>query len=416
MTKKITALKKILYVSFVLALCFIFIAPLSACKKTASVVKEGITIEPNTAEEYSKTLTDYAYSTVYGFMEQYYKVTVAEKVPDKTKSDFSAYATEIQQVTAKQNLTKNQYYTLFETLNNNLQNCVSALSKISKGTQSSQDLLSLKGVFTKLTAIVGADVMGAVLYDLSLFYYGFNENKYRADYDKYGFQYLLDDANLMAENKRILSQVVGKNNYVPATKLLYFLGGLFLGGAKNDALSSFSASEIALLTSSPDFSNIQTTAEGWNFLLERAGQFIPSTSFESKLFNLANENGDLFKLAEKMQVLLSLISSIQSNVDDYQCEKLKNGDRFSFISIAMQKFSDKDWLSFENVMALQLKNEEYSQIATQQFGQEYLEFLDNTAIYSLQQLKSAVGSEQFSSVLKGYLAGIFPALYYGVTK
>jgi hypothetical protein len=258
--------------------------------------------------------------------------------------------------------------------------------------------------------------MGAVLYDLSLFHYDFKENKYRADYNKYGFQYLLDDANLMAENKRILSQVVGKNNYVPATKLLYFLGELFLGGAKSGVLSSFSASEIALLICSPNFSNIQTTAEGWFFLLGRIEQFIPSASFERKLFSLAMDNGDLFNLAEKMQTLLSLINSIQSKVDDYQCEKLKSGDRFSFVSMAMQKFSDEDWLLFENVMALQLENQEYSQLATQQFGQEYLEFLENATIYSLQQLKSAVGSEQFSSVLKGYLVGVFPALYYGVTK
>jgi len=95
MTKKFTALKKILYVSFVLALCFIFIAPLSACKKTASVVKEGITIEPNTAEEYSKTLSEsYGFDVVaIALKDTFYQgytwasggncVTVTCKHPDK---------------------------------------------------------------------------------------------------------------------------------------------------------------------------------------------------------------------------------------------------------------------------------------------------------------------------------------------
>ena len=195
-----------------------------------------------------------------------------------------------------------------------------------------------------------------------------------------------------------------------------FISEVFFGEAfENGQVTDFSDQEILLMLKQPDFLSITISEEGWNLLLSYPNEMLPSDAYVGALYSKANENGDIKGLSAQMDNVLKLFSAIQKACTVEEVASLRINEYKRAISSIFAKFSNEEWSLFESITSIEIKKEDYVQIAKAFYGEQFDVYSSNVQTVSLEELKNAAGSAEFFEKLTGYVAAICPAFSYGVT-
>ena len=281
----------------------------------------------------------------------------------------------------------------------------------SGGTENA--LSATKALYLDLSAIVGVDYVGETLYDLCVYLYQYQYDETMANYEKYGYPYLKLDAERYQAEQTALKNGIGKRNFTTVLKSGFAFADLLLSeGLQSDKISAFTDTEILLFLQNLGLSSLSVTEEGWQFILSRA---IPDEggTYATKLLNLLKAH-DLSEGAKATKLGVELLSNTINKLTQSDTALLKNGDFHSLIQSAFQRFDETDWALWEQMTAISLETEYYDEEAVQTYGDAYVQYKENLAVYTLTDLRTAVLQDNFYEVLKGYIAGISPAISYGM--
>lgn len=409
----------------IVALCFVLAAPFSACKKPQQDLTSGITIKENAEVEYSLTTTNMATNAIYGFLCEYHTLVGSTVLTDKSKGRYKSAAKTVQEITAKEKVLEEDYLKFFKSLKDNTEEYAKSFNNLRNGSAKEEDQEVLKGAFKEVTALWGADAVASVLYELMLYRYDckyadgmetFNQYKDQDGTYKLVAESAKKDAEKAAEDKTVLASEVKKENFIPTVKLFFMLGEIFFGGGFNEGfLSSLSGEELVLILSEPDFSGIDITDKGWELILSNTESVLISSYYKS-LMKVAVNSGDVKAIASNMQTAIELICAIQNSIDNAVAEHLINGDNDKFIAACFNKFGDSEWAAFQKVTSVNINKDEYHKEATAYYGKGYTDYASSVKTYTFNELLNATNSDEFTSVLKGYFAGICPAFTYRGNK
>ena len=80
------------------------------------------------------------------------------------------------------------------------------------------------------------------------------------------------------------------------------------------------------------------------------------------------------------------------------------------------RFTEEDWELFERATNVTLSCDIYSHLSETEYGDAYTSYLASLRSVELDELRSAVGTDEFYEYLRDYLIGICPSVAYEVSK
>ena len=397
--------------------CVFVSCAFSACTNGQTPpVKTGIEIVDDVNRTYSESDRQKAKNLVFGLVENII-LTIANKnqLNEIEIERAERISEKIESVVASKNLSQTAYNQFFDNVYQNQEEYLRVIASVRKGEQNQEDIRSAKKAFTALTANVGANATGSILYDLAIFSYELEKEDALLDYEKYGYAYLLTNAEEAEKNKQILINDIKEENFISLIKLSFFMGELFFGSEMDSSvLLGFSDQEMLLLLKNPDFSAISLGKEGWKLILNGVYGNLDAKSFHKALKRKADESGDLDKLAEKLNLAIKLVCSIQNNLTESDVQFIMAGEKQKLIASCFKNFSTSDWDDFQALTSIEINNSAYDDIALYYYGNKYQTFKEQIQIVSILDLKQSVDNNDFCETLSNYLIAVCPAFYYGV--
>ena len=306
-------------------------------------------------------------------------------------------------------MSEAQYVDLIACVEENTDVILSCLS------EPTADMAQIKALYRALSAPTDADYVGDTVYHILSYAYDYKYRECMERYEAYGYAFLLEDAERFLAEKTVLEVEVGKEGFADATKSFFFFAELFESGiAEAGMLDSFTDEELLVLLKNIDLGMQGITPAGDELLLS----YIPSSAegdYFSRLLHAAKENGDTALWASKMGDALRLFSLCLEKTAAEDCRYVREGDAVGLIGSVMEKFDGEDWALFAAVTAVELHNADYDKIAAEMFGEAYTAYIADVEVCTLERLRQSAGGEDFAKALKGYVAGICPALVYGMS-
>lgn len=394
-------LKVGIFIAVILSALFL----LSCDKSGDTELKNGIEIEEDAPYSPSEEVRQRAENSIFTLVKGYYQKTATESLPDNTISKIKTESGKIRALTEKYPLTEKQYTDFIACLEKNTDIIIDVCAA------EEADPSKMKALYKELSAVSSEEYVGNTAYNLLLYYYDYKYNESMDRYSSYGYSFLLEDAEKFKADKSVLENEIGADSFLEATEMFFFFSELFCGGAhESDALSIFTDEEILVLLKSIHFNLDNVTENGYKLLLS----YIPSQEsggYIQRLFHKTKENGDITVIAAKMKSMLSLLSVCQESLTEKDSEYIRNGDTSGLISSLLESFDSEDFALFEDVTSMSLKNGDYNAVATEIYGENYTKYLSSVETCTLDGLKAA-GGENRLKALKGYIAGVCPALAY----
>ena len=122
------------------------------------------------------------------------------------------------------------------------------------------------------------------------------------------------------------------------------------------------------------------------------------------------------KLADVTSDAVVLLGHLLQNLTVEDIDLLKSEDYPHLIASAFSRFGDEEWRHFESFVSIEWTKEAYDELARNEYGKAYDEYLNNRRTYSLEELKSAQGADEFYERLMGYIAACAPHISYALEK
>ena len=378
-------------------------------------MQKGVVVTPVISQQYAVETEAYAQDVLYELLTKYFQKTVIKTLPETVMQTLREQANNIQKITADTGLTETQYLQCMQFLETNIEEYTDALARLEQGNSTEGDFETLKYAYTHLLSKIGSDALGEIVYSLCVYRYDYAYETCMERYEEYGYTYLKIEAETFAQDKKTLQEEVGQENFISVMQMVCLLSDLFVGRAFEEGqLASFTDHEILALLQEPSFSSVTISEAGWELLLKYLQIMVPSQSYFGKLFAKACENGDVVLLSTKMDSVLTLLSAVQKHLTVEQAALFKQNKTGQALSSIVASFGEVEWMLFDEIATLELKNEDYEAIAESFYGESYKNYSSTVKISSLDDLKNAAGTDGFLEVLKGYVAGISPAISYGV--
>ena len=392
--------------------CTVFLG----CNNTQNPPYKGLPLENQTEiTPYSQQTKTFATETIKELLINIYKSTVNNNVSANTLNLLSTHANEISKITENQSVTEKTYKAVFENISINSENYARAIANVRANKPESQDVADLRKLLGLLSSSFGADVTATIIYQICDYYYGYLYEKNLKEYQDYGWQYKLDDAQKALADRKTLTEDITLTNFIPSVKLAFFFGEIVMGGAESSsAIENLTASEIALMLKTPDFSNINMSVNGWKLVLTFTSKLFLDNVYKTQLFKRFTSNGDLDNIASKMNDFIALFTTIQSRITETHANYLRQGNTNGFIAETFKTFTNEDWLAFESLTAFNFDTDYYNDYAIQFYGTKYVTYYNSITKVNVNTLMGSVDSQNFTKLLKNYFAGIFPACLYGV--
>jgi len=407
-------MKKIIRKMICLLLACTLACAFVACENGDEHVQNGIFISEESP--YSAETQEYAENTFYALLEHYVKKNaVGGTLTPAMQNTVKTQAKQIQEKTAQDRVDESLYIALLDKLNEQGKGVIDELT--ARLNAEDQGLEKTKALYLELSAFLGADYVGALFYDLCVYVYEYKYQKTLDDYEQYGYSFLLDDAKAIKAELDIITKEIGEKNFLSVVKNAFAFSQLIVGESLNsEQLSSFTNAEILTFIKGIDVSSIQIQENGWKWILEKGiGE---NTGADSNYFaRLASEmkkNGDLENVKTVMGSVVNLLAFAIENLQESDVFSLREKDFKTIFCATFARFSEREWQAFESICACELNKENYDLIATERFGQAYTDYKSAVQTASLETLKGAVGKVEFYETFKGYVAGIMPALAYGM--
>lgn len=376
-------------------------------------VKNGIDIS-NEKAVFSKETEEKSKAVFYSVLEGAYIAGGVPSVPPKKAEELRALAEDIWEITVAYDISEAQYNEIISAVEKNKEIFVALFTDSSPGVD------VFKSVYHSLTSGGGADYAGHTLYDLLLFGMQYKYDRQMERYNKYGYAYLLEEAEEIERQKALLTSEIGPKNFSRATKIFAMGAELFFGGAfEGTAASGFSDREVLVILQRIDIKSLDVSEQGYEFLLSLcvADTVDENSSIADRILHAAGENSDIERLASSLDDVLELFVAAQSSLTDTDAELLKSSEYSALISSVFAKFSDAEWTVFERICATELRYADYENLLLEIYGEDFESYCNSIdAVYTLDELRAEAGKDGFLEKMEGYLAGISPALSYRTFK
>ena len=409
MKKAVRVIKHIPRKVLACSLLLTVISSLYGCGgKIMKTVQEGIVISPDPVVEYSEETEGYAEYVIFDLLQSYYRQTVIENLPVATLNKLELEARQIGEITRGTGLSEEKYIQFIEALDEHGDAVISDLV-----TEGESPIMAIKPLYLELSELLGVDYISRFFYCLCLHHYDRNYRQQIENYERYGYSYLLEDAQRYRLSKEILISEVGEDNFATVLRMGFMLSDVFFGGAlEGERIQSFSNREILLFLQHMDISKLSVSARGWELLLsffvpERAG-----TDFSSRFLYTANENGDLKRLSEMMSSVVPLLASAQASLAETDIDLFRDEDHKALLQSVFRRFGDAEWAHLELIASVSFETASYELIAVDCYGEDYQNYAAGIEAVSLEQLKIHVTDESFFDMLERCIAGVSPAFSY----
>lgn len=382
------------------------------CKaRTDSAPYSGIVVSQENM--HSQETEAYAETVIFSVLQYatYQKTGIAPNAV--TVEKLKEVSKNVQAIMVSSPIHEDLYRKVLEKVERVHEDVVDEVLKYQESGGTENALSATKALYLDLSATVGVDYVGETLYDLCVYLYQYQYDETMANYEKYGYPYLKLDAERYQAEQIALKNGIGKRNFTTLLKSGFAFADLLLSeGLQSDKISAFTDTEILLFLQNLGISSLSVTEEGWQLVLSRA---IPDEggTYATKLLSLVKAH-DLSEGARATRLGVELLSNTVNKLTEADAAMLKDGDFYSWIQSAFQRFDETDWALWEQMTAFSLEAEEYDALAVQTYGDAYVQYKENLAVYTLAELRAAVLQDNFYDVLKGYIAGISPAISYGM--
>ncbi|MBE6644807.1 MAG: hypothetical protein E7612_05445 [Ruminococcaceae bacterium] len=374
-------------------------------------VKTGIDIT-DTKPVFSEETERKSKELFYTLLEGAYISGGMPNVTEQKAEEFREYAEQIWVATTDYHISEARYKCIIGEVSENKDKFISLLSG------AAQDKDALREVYYSLTA-GGSDYAGYTLYNLILLGMEISYSQSMERYEKYGYGYLLDEAERISEMRRVLLEQIGANNFSSVVRLGITASELFFGGAfDGTGAVDFSSREILVILQRVDVESINISENGYRFLLSllTPDSSAEGLSLSERILVRADENGDLDKFAALADDFLKLVISVQAELTDADAEMLKNEKMSELVLSIFSKFEDGDWQIFEEIFSTDISYGDYEAVFLEEYGEDFENYSSSSFEVTLDELKASVGSDKFITELEGYLGGVSPVLSYRLFK
>lgn len=407
--------RKIAYLGALVLLISALILTLSGCDGEKPIVKTEITVEKSEALPYSDSAKATALSVISEMLDMYCEKLGKEPNAQKLASDANA----LLDISTSYQIPEESYLSCFEVLLDCSDKITDTVKALSEGNISKEALSELLDIYILLSEETTAEYQGEVFFGLCLFAYDQTYNEKMELYESTGGVHHKILAEQVLSGKEIFQSDIGSKNLSQLMHLSYFFQKLFTSGAlSEEKLLGFTDAEILIFIKYLDFSQIDIGKAGIMLLCDYYSDVLiaKDTTYLDEIIYEANYNGDIESFASVFDEIISLLSRVQSNLTASDIGMLRSENYEGFISSVFAEFSDEEWELFEEITTINISSGRYNIIAESFFGEEFSEYKNSGIAKNLDELKAAVGSEEFYNALEGYIFGISPAFSYGMRK
>lgn len=346
----------------------------------------------------------------FGLLEYYSKGNSVQNLPDSTVNQLREISHGLRLALENTTLSQLDYTALLDSLS---ERGYSVIDEILAEGEGSFDLT--RQLYLDLSARLGAGNIGGIIYDSAIYLYGYSYERNMEKYEKYGYSYLLEDAERMLREKDILTLEIGRDGFISVISSGIALGRLFLGdGFSSEEAAAFSDEELLLFVKSLDVTpNI--SPRGWEYILPRMAHLVGEGRIHSYLSVMA-ENGDLTLLSGVVNDFLTLFESSIASLTTADMSALKLGDRRVVVHSAFMKLTEAQLNELRGILELQIQADDYDSMARDMYGEDYIIYSQSLEPISFEQLRAAIGTDKFYESLERYIGTISPAFSYGMKE
>ena len=407
-------MKKAIKKASCLIVVLIMLFSLYGCKISDKEEPKGsLDIYITDEESYSDETVEYAKRVIFDLLTHYsQKSGVNNTIHDFLKAELrrTQISEKIQKATITGTISEDKYLAFISILENRGKGVIDSLVD---GAESNENI---KTFYTDLINAVGINYVAKTLYNSVLCLYDFSYDKFMSEYEKYGYGYLKTDAEKVIEEKNTFIEHVGEERFINLIKSAVLIPNLVLGGVDElGKMESFTDEEIIAFLSYIDFSSLEMSDEAWNIVFSLFLRGNEKGSYVEKIIYNAKKN-DIDNIVPIMNDIVYILAFVQRNIDNIDVQLLREGKSEEVLSRAFEKFDDEEWSRFEKIGNVDLSFEDYEKIVESEFGSDFTQYRDAVTIYTLEQVKEASGKDNFYEILKGYIAGISPAISYGISR
>ena len=386
--------------------------PLAACEISSPNGNEILGIQIEEDAPYSTEVLEYAEQTIFSLVSYTYRNAVIDKIPQKVEARLADYAKRIRDITCAKPISEEGYRKAMTCLAEQGNQAVDELIALRNGKGADCELT--RTLYLDLAGIFGADALASMLYDCCLLTYDIRYERAEENFETYQYPWYREEADTLKAEKSAFAAGVERSDFsalircVTATAEICSLN-------YGDIPSAFSDAEILEVIRRLDLDKINIDQAGWEILLSHT--LSQSTSaYHSALYGVMTAEGDLAKICAVMNDAMQLWINALDKLTAQDVALLREGDREAFISAVFARFDDTDWETFEAITSISLANEKYSEKATEEYAEAYLQYVSGLRAVDLSTLRASVGGEQFYSYLIDYLSGFCPAIAYEVKR
>ncbi len=400
---RIAAMLLLLAIAFSLVSCY-------GEKSGGQSPQNGIEILPTPVYTYKEETVAYAKTVLYSVL---YAVQTAKKAQSPSRSEIDEMqrtAEVLVSVTADGSISEERYLSALRAV-------YAQVETIADVLVGKRPLAEVESLYATLADLIGKRYVADCLYEALLRYFEYRRQAAENSYAQTGTAAHLVVIRQQQKNIAALKESVGRKNLSFLLDYAFLLSEIKSEGVFDTGAIELSDSELLMLLTYLDPSEMSIGAEGWELLLCLSAETVllsESPGFLRKMQFAAAKNGDAAELSKKMDAFVALICASQSRLDKDSVALVREGNFSELLLQTVRKFEAEDFERLDEVFSVSFENLEYSTLANGYYGAAYSEFLKDPPRCTLAQLIAAQNTDALYNTLKGYIAGKCPALAYAM--
>ena len=384
----------------------IIAAVIPSCTNKSEIVKEGITVEKSDAPTVTESAKEAGREVILDLINRYYKA----KGTTLSEDEMHAKCDKMLAITLEASISNRKYLSVLEVLKTRGDELVKAI------TEKNVNLEAVINIYLDLASRATREYASATLYGFIIFAYDEQYDDNIRKYETTGKLQYNQLANDIKSKKEIFVSAIGKENCGILCELSFFMRGIFQNGALNTGVvATLHDAEMLMFIEKFDFSSLAVAPEGYTLILDYYADSVrskASTTYLDDILYDANNNGDGARLAALMSEIIPLFTYIKDSLTKEDIRALRSDSTHAVYESIFSRFGDDEFAVLERT-ALAIKNStRYDMLATKRFGEEYIIYKQTGCAKTLEELKSAIGTDTFFDTLEGYVFGISPAFSY----
>ena len=267
-------------------------------------------------------------------------------------------------------------------------------------------------LYMDLTSALGKEKCAILLHHVLLSYCNNQAQNYQEAYDQYEFDALLEEAQRYRNKYQILSTRLTPSDLFAVLNTYYLVGAVRSLAQQTDGGNILSIDESLMLIKAQNCTAVALDTEVWYELITLAQDFV-TDKYYGKIVETAIGNGDMQLLAEGANDLLALLRHVQMTISAQEIQDIQRGKPIANVILSL--LDDDQLNEIDAWLSKGWHDDKYDELAQKQYGNGYLQFVQNTRTLTLDQLLEERHTDpDVDTLLVGYLAGKSYALAWEV--